>query len=228
MLFDIALDRRLVDIAHDEDHRALGPVPGLIKRTQHFRRELLDGLGCADGRTLGDASAFQVEGEQLFCHARGWVRAQACFGLHHPSLAFQSRCAQRELACDFPQHRQSGLDRSRIAGWQVELVEGARDGRQRVGVGSALEAESLQLLPRFSVCQMPGAAKGHVLQHVRNASLGLALVERTGLEVEPEGHLSRGRRVVLKLIPQTVLKQTRPYCRVWRDVTYRGGSGSRR
>ncbi len=203
---DVPLERGGVYITHHEQHGALRSVPRLVKPTKHLRCGVRDDLGLAERRTRADAAALKAERERLIREPHLRIGTGTSFGLDDASFAVKRGGVQRQLAGEIPQHRQRRIERFFVVRRQVELIDRGPETGERVGIGAALQAETLQLLQRFTVGEVFRAAKGHVLEQMRNALFVVVLIERAGVDPQPQRHLAGRRRVVLNLIAEAILQ----------------------
>ena len=117
-----------IEVADGDQHRPLRPVVGAVEVADLRPGGVLDHLDLADGEALGRPLALQGEAQVLLQHPVAGGVAQALLAEHHPLFLVDGGLVQGQLAGNFPEQHQRGVDGVVVGSRQVQLVDGLLPG----------------------------------------------------------------------------------------------------
>ena len=202
---DRVLDLRRVDVADHDDRHAFRPIPGVVVGAQPRHRRGADDLGLADRQPLGVARLRVEDRNLLVADSRSRAEAAAPLFDHHAALLLDLGRIQREPAGKVGERGQSVRDDRRLVARQVEHVDRLVEARVGVDVRSETGANRLERRHQRARLEMRAAVERHVLDEVREPLLVVGLLDRAGLDHQPQRHPFLGPPV----LPDEVLQPVR-------------------
>ncbi len=208
-----------IDVAGDHQGGAVGSVVGAVEVLDQVHRRGLDDLHLADGHAVGGELALELEGVARLVDFIVRRIAQPLFRQHHPALGLQRLGLEQQVAADLAQQQQALANGLGVVVGQVELVDRLGHAGAGVGVGAEGQAQPLQDLDRLVGARGVGRAlEGHVLQHVGQALLVVALLQRARADAQAQRHLALGGLVVLDGVAHAVGQHAEGDGRIGRQV----------
>src|SRR3546814_319978 len=196
MLGDQLFHQLRISVADHDHRRPVRPVPAFVKRAQAFRRRASQGCVSADRVTLGDLETGVEERPALLHHAGGELGSPAFFGEDDAPLRLDGGGIKQRRVDHVGEDVETEVDLLRVGAGKVELIDGLGRAGGRIGVAAEAGAQFLPGLPRLAVAEACRAAERHVLDEVRPPPLMVLLVERAGVDPEPDRDLAGGKRVL--------------------------------
>ena len=129
--------------------------------------------------------------------------------------------AKLDLAADLAQQEQAFVDARRLVLGQIELVDGLVEFGGGVGVGAEAQAEPLEPVDELALGDVGRAVERHMLDEVGEAALVVALLERAGVDPQPERGLVRRRGVVAQRVAHAVGQGAEAHVGIGRQVAPR-------
>ena len=207
-----------VEVADDQEHRALWPVIALVQAYHLSARRRFQHFGLADGHAARGGSARKQEGELLLAAPALEIVAAPPFRQHDTALAVDGRLAERQLARRFAQEEQALVHQRVSSIGQFEHVGREVLPRGGVGVGAEGKAKPLEDPHHLAFGYVARPVERHVLHEMRKALLALGFVERPERDREPDRDCLLRLRIVAQRIAHAIGQHAEPHRRIRRDV----------
>ena len=170
-----------VDVAHDDNGHAIGPVPGVVEVAQPRRGERTQDLRPADGKPVRVAGVVEEHRRLLVHQAGAGPLPQAPLLDDHAAFLVDFFRVERHAAGEVGEREQALVDQARLLGGDLQHVHGLVERRVRVHVRTESRAGGFEIGDHLAR-RVLGAVEGHVLEHVGEAALVVGLEHRARLD----------------------------------------------
>jgi hypothetical protein len=219
---EVLLDHRLDVLGigvGDNHHRRIGcAVPGAVVVLEILLGHAADGLLGADGKTHAEQRPGGHLLEHLILRALTPGEAAPTLLLDDLTLFLDLIRKERESPDNIAEELHALTQRLGLGIGKRELVRGLVEAGEGVLVATEGHAQRLEERDEGAGREVRRTVERHVLQVVRDAALAVGLIERTGVDVDPDGRATGRHGVLLDDVPQAVLQFARDERGIGRQV----------
>ena len=198
-------DRDLrLDIADEGDEGVLGAIVTPIEGHEFLAWHRLDRFRNADRQAVHDLAALGEEAEPVDGRAVGQRIPGEFFRCDDATLAVDRIGIEQQVLRRLAHQEESFVQHRFADGREVQLVDRLVETRAGIGIRAERQPVTLEPLDHLALGDVDRPVESHVFEKMRDALLGIGLVERTGGDAHADRRIAARGLILHHRVAQTV------------------------